>query len=143
MLDSVIEYITQAASSYAFIFCFCNLIIVFILVDLKPKLSFDQESEEIPLSVPSNTGAQRPNSKFWVNKNTISPQATEVSHVKENEVVDRIKIEGSDNCNTEEEDDELKRRVEEFIERVNEGWKAEYLSTSSFLWGENNKELLE
>ena len=43
-----------------------------------------------------------------------------------------------------EDDDELKRRVEEFIERVNEGWKAEHLSTSSLLWGENNnKELLE
>ena len=148
MLDSVIEYITQAASSYAFIFCFCNLIIVIILVDLKPKLSFDQESEEIPLSMPTNIGIQEANSKSLANKNTFSPQAIEVSqHAKEEVVVDKVENEGSDNCNcnsTEEDDDELKRRVEEFIERVNEGWKAEHLSTSSLLWGENNnKELLE
>ncbi|TKY51961.1 hypothetical protein E2542_SST23481 [Spatholobus suberectus] len=123
MLDSVMEYITQAASSYAFIFCFCNLIIVFILVDLKPKLSFDQEGEEIPLSVPTN-------------------RAREVAHAKEEVAVDNIENEGNGIYNS-EEDDELKRRVEEFIERVNEGWKSEYLSTSSFLWGENNKELLE
>nr|KYP74615.1 hypothetical protein KK1_007302 [Cajanus cajan] len=144
MLDSVMEYINQAASSYAFIFCFCNMIIVFILVDLKPKLGFDQESEEIPLSMPSNTGTHGANSKFLVNKNTLSPQAREVSHAKEDMVVDRIETEGSDNCNSEEDDDELKRKVEEFIERVNEGWKAEYLCASSLLWGENNnRELLE
>lgn len=144
MLDSVMEYITEAASSYAFIFCFCNLIIVIILVDLKPKLSFHQESEEIPLSIPSNTGVQAANSKCFVNKNTSSPQAREVAHAKEEEGVDNnIESEGNGNFNS-EEDDELKRRVEEFIERVNEGWKAECLNASSLLWGErNNKELLE
>ncbi|KAG4997717.1 hypothetical protein JHK85_029156 [Glycine max] len=139
--------LVKAASSYAFIFCFCNLIIVIILVDLKPKLSFDQESEQIRLSMPTNTGIEGAISKSLVNKNTFSPQAREVSqHAKEEVVVDKVGSEGNDNCdcNSEEDDDELKRRVEEFIERVNEGWKAEHLSTSSLLWGENNnKELLE
>ncbi|KAK7391787.1 hypothetical protein VNO78_20208 [Psophocarpus tetragonolobus] len=143
MLDSVVEYISQAASSYAFIFCFCNLIIVIILVDLKPKLGFDQESEEIPLSVPTNTGIQGANSKCLVNKNTLSPQA----YAKEEVVVDKVETEGDHNYNcNREEDDELKRRVEEFIERVNEGWKAESVSTSSLIRGENNnnnRELLE
>ncbi|KAK7344071.1 hypothetical protein VNO77_13314 [Canavalia gladiata] len=135
MLDSVLEYITEAASSYAFIFCFCNLIIVIILVDLKPKLSFDL-GREIPLIMLTNTGMQETNSKCLVNNNTLSPQA------KEEVAVDKVETEGNGNCNR-EEDDELRRRVEEFIERVNKGWKAEYLSTSSFLRDSNNKELLE
>lgn len=129
------EYITLAASSYAFIFCFCNLIIVIILVDLKPKLSFNQGSEEIPLSMLTNTAIEGANSKCLVNKSTSSPQAIEVAHVKEEVVVDRVEIEGNDNCNcnSTEEDDELRRRVEEFIERINEGWKAEHSSSSSLL----------
>lgn len=141
------EYITQAASSYAFIFCFCNLIIVIILVDLKPKLSFNQGSEEIPLSLITNKGIEAAKSKCLVSKSTLTPQAREVAHVKEEVVVDRVEMEGKDNCNcnSTEEDDELRRRVEEFIERVNEGWKAEHFNSSSLLWGENNnnKELLE
>ncbi|CAJ1976400.1 unnamed protein product [Sphenostylis stenocarpa] len=130
MLDSVVEYITQAASSYAFIFCFCNLIIVIILVDMKPKLGFDRGSEEISLSMPTNTGIHGAKSKCLVSKSTVSPQSTEVGHIKEEVVVDRAETEGSYNCNcnSTDEDDELRRRVEEFIERVNEGWKAEYLS---------------
>ena len=95
--------------------------------------------------MPTNTGIEGAISKSLVNKNTFSPQAREVSqHAKEEVVVDKVGSEGNDNCdcNSEEDDDELKRRVEEFIERVNEGWKAEHLSTSSLLWGENNK-LLE
>jgi len=102
-------------------------------VDLKPKLSFNQGGEEIPLSVLTNTGIEGANSKCLVNKSTLSPQARE--HVKEEVVVDRVQIEGDDdyNCNSTEEDDELRRRVEEFIERVNEGWKAEHFSSSSLL----------
>ena len=140
MLDSVVEFITQAASSTAFIFCFCNLIIVIILVDLKPSLSFDQKRE---VSHPTNTGKQGTNSKCLVNKSTPTQQAGEVSHAHEEEAVHKIETEGNDDscCNEEEEeeeeeegkDDELRRRVEEFIEKVNKGWKAEYLNTSSLL----------
>ncbi|XP_020233097.1 chromatin modification-related protein EAF7 [Cajanus cajan] len=154
MLDSVLEFITQAASSSAFIFCFCNLIIVIILVDLKPSLSIHQESE-IPLSKGANQ-KQGSNSKPLVEKDTTSlPQEVEVSHDQEAEADESIEIEGNDDCSNEEEekveggdkvnnnydddddnndnDDELKRRVEEFIEKVNKGWKEELLSTSSMV----------
>ncbi|TKY45048.1 hypothetical protein E2542_SST31332 [Spatholobus suberectus] len=153
MLDSVLEFITQAASSSAFIFCFCNLIIVIILVDLKPSLSVHQGSE-IPLSKGANQ-KQGANSKSLVEKDTAPlPQAVEVSHVEEAEAVDNIEIEGNYDCSNEEEekveeeeeeedhgdnndndndDDELRRRVEEFIEKVNKGWKEELLSTSSLV----------
>ncbi|XP_019450739.1 PREDICTED: uncharacterized protein LOC109353006 isoform X2 [Lupinus angustifolius] len=134
MLDSILEFMTQAASSSAFIFCFCNLIIVIILVDLKPSLSIHQQSE-IPLHI--------------VQKGTGSlPQEAQVSQVQEAKeaeldeeakilAANNIEIKGNDDWNNEEEesgeveeDDELKRRVEEFIEKVNRGWKQELLSTS-------------
>ncbi|KAK7278362.1 hypothetical protein RJT34_23390 [Clitoria ternatea] len=124
MLDSVMQYITQAVSSYAFIFCFCNLIIVIILVDLKPKLNFN-EANGITVSMPTNTAMQGANSKCLVNNNTA----------KEEVAVEKVE--------SSEEDDELRRRVEEFIDRVNEGWKAEYVSTSSLLRDSNDKEFLE
>ncbi|KAL2334496.1 hypothetical protein Fmac_015709 [Flemingia macrophylla] len=147
MLDSVLEFITQAASSSAFIFCFCNLIIVIILVDLKPSLSIHQESE-IPLSKGANQ-KQETNAKHLVERETTSlPHEVEVSHDQEAEAVENIEIEGNDDCSNGEEkieeeseddnnhndnDDELKKRVEEFIEKVNKGWKEELLSTSSMV----------
>ncbi|XP_061353519.1 uncharacterized protein LOC133298272 [Gastrolobium bilobum] len=143
MLDSVLEFITQAASNSTFIFCFCNLIIVIILLDLKPGLSFHQASE-ISLSIGANQ-KQGANSKCLVEKDSGSlPQVAEVSHVQEEEadaeakVVDNIEIEGSDDCSNEEEEkeeenDELRKRVEEFIEKVNKRWKEELLSTSSLV----------
>ncbi|XP_027359417.1 NAD-dependent protein deacetylase HST1 [Abrus precatorius] len=142
MLDSILEFITQAASSSAFIFCFCNLIIVIILLDLKPSLSIHQKSE-ISFSKGPNQ-KQETNIKSVVEKDTASlAQVVEVSHVMETEaVVDNIEIEGNDDCSNEEEeneeeeeeeDDELRRRVEEFIEKVNKGWKEELLSTSSLV----------
>jgi len=140
MLDSVLEFITQAASSSTFIFCFCNLIIVIILVDLKPSLSIHQESEIPPSKGDENEKQKAKYSNSLVEKETASlPQAVEVSHDQEAETVESIEIEGNDDCSNEEEDDdddnnindedELKRRVEEFIEKVNKGWKEELLST--------------
>ncbi|KAK7364251.1 hypothetical protein VNO80_12772 [Phaseolus coccineus] len=145
MLGSVLEFITQAASSSAFIFCFCNLIIVIILVDLKPSLSIHQESE-IHLLEGANDQKQGANSKPIVEKNTTAkPQGVEVSHDDEAETVENIEIEGNedeekveqekddDRSEKDDSNDELRKRVEEFIQKVNKGWKEELLSTSSLV----------
>ncbi|ESW24400.1 hypothetical protein PHAVU_004G127400 [Phaseolus vulgaris] len=137
MLGSVLEFITQAASSSAFIFCFCNLIIVIILVDLKPSLSIHQKSE-IHLLEGANDQKQgaRANSKSLVEKDTTAmAQAVEVSHDDEAETVENIEIEGNEDEEKVEQgkDDELRKRVEEFIQKVNKGWKEELLSTSSLV----------
>ncbi|CAJ1952513.1 unnamed protein product [Sphenostylis stenocarpa] len=146
MLSSVMEFITQAASSSAFIFCFCNLIIVIILVDLKPSLSIHRESE-VHLLKGANDQKQGANSKPLVEKDTPPmPPAVEVSHDHEAETVEKIEIEGNKDCSNEEdekveeekddnksENDELRKRVEEFIEKVNKGWKEELLSTSTLV----------
>lgn len=86
------------------------------------------------MSMHTKTDIKETNSKplGLVNKNTQCPQAGEVSHAKEAPAVavNKIETEGNDNCCNEEEE-ELRRRVEEFIEKVNEQWKAEYLNTST------------
>jgi len=144
MLGSVLEFITQAASSSAFIFCFCNLIIVIILVDLKPSLSIHQESEIHLLKGANDHQKQGANSKPLVEKDTTAmPQAVEVevSHDGEAETVESIEIEGNEDDEKVEQEksekddsnDELRKRVEEFIQKVNKGWKEELLSTSSLV----------
>ncbi|XP_022640305.1 nuclear polyadenylated RNA-binding protein 3-like [Vigna radiata var. radiata] len=154
MLGSVLEFITQAASSSAFIFCFCNLIIVIILVDLKPSFSIHQQSEIHLLKGANDQKQGANNSKPVVEKDTAPmPQAVEVeevSHDHESETVKNIEIEGNDDCSNEDEEkveqekeddrsekddsnDELRKRVEEFIQKVNKGWKEELLSTSSLV----------
>ncbi|KAL1319201.1 hypothetical protein HN51_071502 [Arachis hypogaea] len=160
MLDSIVEFITQAASSSAFIFCFCNLIIVYILLDLKPTLSssVQQENSEVTPSMGTNLQKQETNSKFLVQKDT-ELRAIQVSYVRQVEAeaeaeaklieVDIIETIGNDECfveevkkedeeeekeeKEEEDDDELRKRVEEFIEKVNKGWKEELLITSSLV----------
>lgn len=157
MLDSVLELITQAVSSSTFIFCFCNLIIVIILLDLKPSISVHQRSE-IPLSMYANQ-KQGTNFKCLVEMDTESlSHVVEVSHVMEAEtetkIEDNNEIEENNDVDfskedeedeqeeKEEDDDELRRRVEEFIEKVNKGWKEELLSRSSLIYEKNNNEIL-
>ena len=148
MFDSVVDFISQAASSSAFIFCFCNLIIVIILLDLKPSSKFDQESA-IPVSVVTNTGMNHKpaasNSKNLADENTQLRGVEEVLNAKEEaDLVENIVTEANDVkiCSNEEEeeeeededdDDALRRRVEEFIEKVNKRWKEELLVTSSLV----------
>ncbi|KAL4317450.1 hypothetical protein AHAS_Ahas15G0386300 [Arachis hypogaea] len=146
MLDSIVEFITQAASSSAFIFCFCNLIIVYILLDLKPTLSssVQQENSEVTPSMGTNLQKQETNSKFLVQKDT-ELRAIQVSYVRQVEAetigndecfVEEVKKEDEEEEKEEkeeEDDDELRKRVEEFIEKVNKGWKEELLITSSLV----------
>ena len=74
---------------------------------------------------------------------TAMPQAVEVevSHDGEAETVESIEIEGNEDDEKVEQEksekddsnDELRKRVEEFIQKVNKGWKEELLSTSSLV----------
>ncbi|KAJ6417786.1 hypothetical protein OIU84_001214 [Salix udensis] len=56
MFESTMELIIQAASNSLVIFCFCNLIIVMILMGSKPGSDFGQESG-IPRSMVTMTRA--------------------------------------------------------------------------------------
>ncbi|XP_059625466.1 uncharacterized protein LOC132268678 [Cornus florida] len=123
MFGSTIELITLAASNSLVIFCFCNLIIVFVLVGVsKPTSHFDQDSTAIPSSKVAN-GSKNGTKGEENNALTSSPEASSY-HVSEATV-------GENEVNDDkEDDDELRRRVEEFIHKINESWKVEKLGTS-------------
>ncbi|GKV33712.1 hypothetical protein SLEP1_g42179 [Rubroshorea leprosula] len=131
MLDFAMELITQAASNSLFVFCFCNSIIVTILIASKPCSTFDQGTR-IPLSVVSNLQAvkaqhllkKRDNSTqdvFEVSNATNNPdrekEGTMEDHEKNNP--------GGRKEDDREDNDELRRRVEEFIAKVNRELRAE------------------
>lgn len=131
MFDSTLELITQAASNSVFIFCFCNLIIVFILVGSKSSSVCDQEGE-IPLSVTNNASTDHgrgTNREQILDDNEFSRNANEVPVSQEAPVADNHENGSGDNRDKDDDghgdSDELRRRVEEFIEKVNKGWRAE------------------
>lgn len=134
MLDSTLELITQAASNYLFVFCFFNLIIVIILAGSKPGSGIHQQNEillSIGADVYRNANDQEPDS----NKNSVLVDLIEpVEEGKGNSGdrnedgdVENDKIDEHDN--DEGEEDEFRRRIEEFIAKVNKGWRAEMLRT--------------
>lgn len=140
MFDSTLELFTQAASNSLFIFCFCNLIIVVILVGSKPVNSLNQENE-IPLSTSTHTIAYAnvkqvtmKDHSFDGSKETTSTDTMELPNVREAPTGNV----GEDNSDNEkfvekEDDDELTRRVEAFIDKVNREWRAELQRTSHFV----------
>ncbi|KAL6127839.1 hypothetical protein ACLB2K_071200 [Fragaria x ananassa] len=124
MLVSTLDLLTQAASNSLYVFCFCNLIIVMIVVGSKPGSYFDQESE-LSLSKVTHTTTndkQVDHDAKCEQKGTISSSVVrnEVSNVKtelasNEKVVIADQIVDNKECDN---DDELRRRSEEFIEKA-------------------------
>ncbi|KAJ7970066.1 putative Translation initiation factor IF-2 [Quillaja saponaria] len=137
MFEYTLEMITRAASNSHFIFCFCNLIIVIIFVGSKHRFNTDQEGE-IPTSTVDKVRRnekQGTNAKHLFDENKQFQSAAEVSNGQEAPADNNLETGDSDTCSydEEEEEDELRKRVEEFIDKVNRGWKAELLRTSGFV----------
>ncbi|KAF3433110.1 hypothetical protein FNV43_RR24212 [Rhamnella rubrinervis] len=140
MFDSTFDLINQIASNSLFVFCFCNLIIVIILIGSKLGSNIDQQSE-IPLSMVTNRST---NDKQSVNARVPhgyeeevieSKLVSEVSNAQkalgnDNKTGSEAENKAEDDDGDEDDDDELRKRVEEFIEMVNKGWKAEMLKSS-------------
>lgn len=136
MLVSTLDLLTQAASNSLYVFCFCNLIIVMIFVGSKPGSYIDQESE-IPHSKVTYTISnekQVDHDAKCEQKGVASSSiviSSEVSNAKKELASDEKA--GIDDQIVGNNDDELRRRVEEFIEKVNKEWKAELLRTSHLI----------
>ncbi|KAF7148134.1 hypothetical protein RHSIM_Rhsim03G0171400 [Rhododendron simsii] len=134
MLNSTIELITLAASNSLVIFCFCNLIIAVLLVGgSKPGSEFGgQDSCGIP--TPTFTFRSRGDeveggletTRSVLDKHNASSTGVSEACDDEKATVDEEK----ENVDDVDDDDELRRRVEEFIDKINKGWKAEKLRTS-------------
>ncbi|GMN40902.1 hypothetical protein TIFTF001_010127 [Ficus carica] len=137
MLDVTLDLITQTASSSLLAFCFCNLIIVIILVGSKPGSEFNQERSHASTSIPLSAVATANTSEkevLVIPKDKNREEKSELVAVNEVSSAQNAVRDDNDNEDKEDEDDggddELRKRVEEFIEKVNRGWKAELSKTS-------------
>ncbi|XP_050387894.1 uncharacterized protein LOC126804159 [Argentina anserina] len=140
MLVSTLDLLTQAASNSFYVFCFCNLIIVMVVVGSKPGSYFDQESElphsKVTYTITNGKQVDRDakceqkvtTSSSFVVRNEVSNAKNELAIRDEAGLDDQIV--DSKECDN---DDELRRRAEEFIEKVNRGWRAELLRTSHLI----------
>ncbi|KAB2598552.1 hypothetical protein D8674_001472 [Pyrus ussuriensis x Pyrus communis] len=135
MLDSTLQLITQAASNSVFIFCFCNLIVVIILVGSKPVSNNDERSITRTTTAPSKHADDEQGTRVkhaWKEKNALM-QVSELVSNEQNAAADDGEFSSTDGDGDDDEtdtDDELRTRAEEFIEKVNKAWKAEVLTTS-------------
>lgn len=136
MLNTTIELITLATSNSLLVFCFCNLIIVILLFDgSKSSTSQFDEDDEVVLNPPhiivingNKNGTKGANACCKYDKEDAFTEVTVALNV--DNVLNDDK-EGKGQKEEEEEvDDELRRRVEEFIDKINRGWKAEKLRNS-------------
>ncbi|KAL3521449.1 hypothetical protein ACH5RR_019598 [Cinchona calisaya] len=132
MLNSTFDLITlaTAASNSLVAFCFCNLIIVILLLgSSKPSSDIHQEISDTEKRVIMDNSFN-PDHSF----NTNGRASTDDRFLEESSFVDDETMINNgeespygDDENGNEGDDELRRRVEEFIDKVNRGWKAEKL----------------
>ncbi|KAI8564656.1 hypothetical protein RHMOL_Rhmol03G0198000 [Rhododendron molle] len=134
MLNSTIELITLAASNSLLIFCFCNLIIaVLLLGGSKPCSEFGDQEHSCGIPTPPFTfrsrneveGPETSTCSAVLDKHNASSTGVGEARDAEKATADEEKENDDDG-----DDDELRRRVEEFIDKINEGWKAEKLRTS-------------
>ncbi|KAB2598550.1 hypothetical protein D8674_001470 [Pyrus ussuriensis x Pyrus communis] len=129
------EFIEKAASNSVFIFCFCNLIIVIILVGSRPVSNNDERSIIRVTTAPSKSADDEQGTRAkqaWKEKNALM-QVSELVSNEQNAAADDGEFSSTDGDSDDDEtdtDDELRTRVEEFIEKVNKAWKAEVLTTS-------------
>ncbi|KAF8379325.1 hypothetical protein HHK36_028759 [Tetracentron sinense] len=120
MFDSTVELIILAASNSLLVFCFCNLIIVFLLIGgSKPESPSDKEG-----GICVSTVTKRIEKEEKGRHDALSFNDTEASFDT------LISNNGGDDDDDGEDEDDLRRRVEEFIDKVNRGWKAEMVQSS-------------
>ncbi|KAL9240397.1 hypothetical protein vseg_014622 [Gypsophila vaccaria] len=147
MLYTTIEFLTLASSNYHFLFCFCNVIIFFLLFG--SSKSSVSSSRNYFKRVPAQNVNIVTNSMVKVNNNNndiiqdnniygksnqeevkiiISEEVHhgyehEHQHEVENEEEYQIEF-ASDEDN---DCDVLRKKIEEFIDKVNQEWRAENL----------------
>ncbi|KAI3731267.1 hypothetical protein L1987_62455 [Smallanthus sonchifolius] len=132
ILDLIEGWVCVAASNPHLMFLFCNLIIVIlILLSLEPTSNSDHNKHS-PTPIPP------PPPRPAANKNKSFETSTLLQEMNTNVLIDVDQASYDDDCNLsvkeheESHDDELRRRVEEFIDKINRGWKAEKLSLAAY-----------
>ncbi|XVE64110.1 hypothetical protein DITRI_Ditri07aG0075400 [Diplodiscus trichospermus] len=128
MLEFAMDLISQAVSNNVYVFCL--LIVVMILMGSKHAPSNLEQDYEIPVSMPTYHKHDF-EAKQLHNRSEQATNASRVSSAYETATLNNrgninYRIANSAD-NADEGDDELRRRVEEFIAKVNREWRAEKL----------------
>ncbi|OVA07696.1 Protein of unknown function DUF761 [Macleaya cordata] len=149
MFDSTMELITLASSNNFLIFCICNLIIFILLINgLKPESTTpDQESVVFVYSTINRQIIEKKVQEKRGTEAALSNDVEESASMDDTEALDANKqvldnhydegkahdddhvIDKSIDVNDDEHDYELRRRAEEFIDKINKRWKAEKLAS--------------
>ncbi|XP_056170462.1 uncharacterized protein LOC130138912 [Syzygium oleosum] len=133
MLDHTAELVAQAASNSLVVFCFCNLLIVIILMAPKPSSNFEDSSEfHLPILTHNSViNKQRIDIEQPPKIEETSPEVMELCVSENLEKVGRSynNEREDDGESNNDNDDALRRRIEAFIDKVNGEWKAEKLRT--------------
>ncbi|XP_047329486.1 uncharacterized protein LOC124932845 [Impatiens glandulifera] len=146
--SSTFELIFLAASNSHILFCFCNLIIAILLIGTKPVFSFHRQVTNPPPVFTVNEGSHYmvDNDMSIIGTPIITQNAMvddgdhETADVDDGDDKQNVSIVNKEHTREdddeeeeemmEEEDcegDELRRRVEEFINKTNKAWEAEKL----------------
>ncbi|XVF09708.1 hypothetical protein REPUB_Repub07fG0118600 [Reevesia pubescens] len=136
MFDTTFDLISRAVSNNLYVFCIFNLIIVMILMGSKHGSNVDQHYE-IPLSTPTYDKQDLEvkqlfhSSEQAKNGSIVSSACETATEDNKGNINDCVNANKTDDADEDDEgDDELRRRVEEFIAKVNREWRAEKLGMS-------------
>ncbi|XP_057528236.1 protein FYV8-like [Amaranthus tricolor] len=128
MLYSTVELIAQASTNYHILFCFCNVIIIFILGS--SRLSSDDHvnvTSFADVKIKNDATKDLDSKKdFIISEEEEVTESTKEEEDEENEGPgrngmdenDQVRIQENKSLEDEEEGDELRRKIEEFIGKV-------------------------
>ncbi|WCJ44481.1 hypothetical protein M5689_025147 [Euphorbia peplus] len=139
MLASTFEFINEATSSSLYIFYLCNFIIGIIFLASKTSNSDTDEKTQLLITDGFTSGKAElaTDSHLVIDARSVSIDMSEECNVAAESIQFEINenvYDDDDDDDSDEKDDEFRRRVEEFIDKVNKGWKAEMLRTSYLVY---------
>ncbi|KAK1399625.1 rRNA processing protein [Heracleum sosnowskyi] len=126
MLNSALELFKLVASNSFIVFCFCNLIIMILLIGSSKSAS---DTDEDSTSLPSKElvrGSKKCMTAQSKKSCTSFNDKNELRGFKE-PCVDRNLLNFEEVGRKDDEDDELRKRVEAFIDKTTKAWKTEML----------------
>lgn len=134
MLNSTLELINLVASNSFIVFCFCNLIIVILLVGTS-KTGLDTHEDGTSLSsqemVPGSKKCMTAQSKkCYSSSNDMNELRSLIKPCIDKNLVNFDEAEREEE---EDDDDELRKRVEAFIDKTMKAWKTEMLQKSTMI----------
>ncbi|KAL8148173.1 hypothetical protein AgCh_005505 [Apium graveolens] len=130
MFNSTLELINLVASNSFLVFCFCNLIIIILLIGSSKSASGTNSDEDSTclhsqeLARGNEKGMTAQSKKSYTSSNDKNESRSFIEPC-----VDRNLL-NFEEVGRKEEDDELRERIEAFIDKTTQAWKSEMLQKS-------------